>query len=88
MFPKKKKKKERVKIRHSQPIRLFQFKRERETVNDLKTRIKRERGIRLFFISSFHGFHFRERERERESERKRGRNTLRPIGRAPKQLRW
>ena len=30
----------------------------------------------------------RERERERESERKRGRNTLRPIGRAPEQLRW
>ena len=67
MVPKKKKK--RVKIRHSQPIRLFQFKRERETVNDLKTRIKRERGIRLFFISSFHGFHFSERERERERVR-------------------
>ena len=77
MVPKKKKK-ERVKIRHSQPIRLFQFKRERETVNDLKTRIKRERGIRLFFISSFHGFLFsvcvreRERERERESQREKG----------------
>ena len=55
MVPKKEKKKRESKDSAAQPIRALQFKRERERVTELETRIKRERDIRhfhfIFFIS-------------------------------------
>ena len=57
MVPKKKKKKKEEESKYSaaQPIRVLQFKGERERVTELETRIKRERDIThfhfIFFIS-------------------------------------
>ena len=82
MVPKKRKKRKKVKIQ--QPIRVLQFKRERESYWVLK----RERDIRHSYFS-FHIFHFSEREREserlRESQREKEREI--PWGRAPEQPR-